>query len=91
VLKQPGEGLFIIMPGGLIPDFVRYRVGAVAEPRHGFTESERSAFGIAEVQCVAPCGNSKKALVGFACLSHLASVHVHTEAAAIDLAGTQLH
>ena len=38
------------MPSGLVPDLVRRRVCPIAEPRHGFGERQRRAFGIGEIR-----------------------------------------
>src|SRR5215510_16582266 len=87
--KQPGQRLLVVMPGGLIPDFIGDRIRAVAEPCHSFREGQRCTFGICKVRCVTPDGYGEKALIRFAGLPDLTGVHVHADAAAVDLAGTK--
>ena len=55
------------MPGGLVPDLVRYWVGPIAEPGDGFGKRQRRAFGVGEVGRIPPGRDCEEALVGLPC------------------------
>jgi hypothetical protein len=40
---EGGQPFLVVMPGGLVPDLVRDRIGSVAEPGDGFGQGERGA------------------------------------------------
>jgi hypothetical protein len=71
-------------------DLVRHRIGAIVEPGHRLGEREGGAFGVGEIRRVAPRRDREQALVGFAGLFGKARMTVDTDAAAIDLARTQV-
>ena len=79
------------MPGRLVPELVGDRVGPVAQPRDRLGERERSALSLAEIGRVPPGRHREEALVGLARLLRLARSAVDTEAAAVDLARTQVN
>ena len=81
----------VVVPGGLVPDLVGYRVGPVGQPGDGLGERQRGAFGVGEVRRLPPGRYGEEPLVGFAGLPGAAGVHVDADAAAVDLAGAQVH
>jgi hypothetical protein len=64
--KQSCQLLLVVMPGGLLPDFVGDRIRAVAEPRHSFREGQGRTFGICKVRRITPDGHGEPALIRFA-------------------------
>jgi len=78
------------MPGGLVPDRVRHRVGPVAEPGDRLGERQRGALGGREIGGVPPGPHRGEAFVALAQLPQLARVQVQAHAAAVDLARAQL-
>ncbi len=79
------------MLGGLVPDRIRHRVLAIGKARDGFGQRQRGALGVGEIGRVAPGRDGEQALVGLAQLAGDLRMHVDTDAAAIDLAGAQVH
>jgi len=51
---QGGQRRLVVMPGGLIPDLVGYRVHPVAAPGDGFGDRQRRALGVGEVRRIRP-------------------------------------
>src|SRR5207249_2860099 len=79
----------VVVPSGFIPNLVRQGIGAIAEARQGLRERQRGAFSVAEVWSIAPGGHCEEALIRLAVFLELPGMHVHTYAAAIDLARAQ--
>ncbi len=69
----------------------RAEVGAFVQHGEGFGPGQGGAFGGAEVADVAPDHQAVQALVAFAVFPGFAGVHLHAEAALVDLRGAQHH
>jgi hypothetical protein len=87
---QCRESLLVVVPGGLVPDWVWDRVGLVGKAGDGLGERECGTFGVGEVGCLPPCCHGEEALVCLARLFGAACARVHAEATAIDLARAQV-
>src|SRR5579863_3519077 len=83
---QGGQALLVVVPGGLVPDLVRYRVGAVGQAGGGLGEGEGGALGVGEVGGLAPGGDGGHALRGLGALGGAR----HAGAAGVDLADPQV-
>jgi RNA polymerase sigma-70 factor (ECF subfamily) len=86
---QRGQLLLVVVPGGLVPDPVRYGVGPVAEPGDGFGERQGGAFGVAEVRGIPPGGQGEEPFVCLAVFPGLGR-GAQAGAAPVDLAGSQV-
>src|SRR5262245_9247583 len=76
----------IVISGSLAPDLVRHGVRSVAYPRERLRQCQGGAFGVGEVECLAPGCHSEEALIRFAGPLGNARVHVNAGAASVDLA-----
>src|SRR5207245_8454550 len=63
---QGRQRRLVVVPGGLVPDVVWYRVRPVVEPGDSLRECQSGALGIGEVGRLPPGRHGEEALVGFA-------------------------
>src|SRR5580658_9585356 len=89
--QQCGESFLVVVPGGLVPDFVRYRVGAVGQPGDGLGQGQRRALGVGEIRRVPPGGYRGYPVLALARLPGPCSAGLNARAAAVDLAGPQVN
>jgi hypothetical protein len=87
---QRGQPLLVVVPGGFVPDLVRYGIGPVAESGDGFREGQGGAFGVVEVRGIPPSGKGEEPLVFLAVFSGLGR-GAKADAAPVDLAGSQVN
>jgi len=84
------EPLLVVMAGGLVPDLVRHRICAVAEPGGGLGQRQRGPLGVGKVRRLPPGRYRPEPLVGLTRLLCGACARVHACAAAVDLARPQV-
>jgi hypothetical protein len=78
---QSRQLALVEVPRSLLPDLIRNRIGAVAEPRRRLGEGERGSLGRREVRCFPPGRDSEDAVVAGTGLLELARVHLDADAA----------
>jgi len=66
------------------------RIGTITQSGNGFRKGESGTFGIGEIGSVSPGGNREKTFIDFIGFPE-AKVHIHADAAAIDLAGAEVN
>ena len=88
---QCGEARPLVVPGRLLEDLVRHRVGPVGKTGPGFGQRERGALCLVEVRGLSPGGQGGEPLVGLTGLLGSTGVHVEADRAAVDLAGPHAH
>ena len=84
--EEGGEGPLVVVARGLFPDEVRYRVGAVGEPRRCLGQRERGPLGVREVRRPTPRRKRDELVVGHARVTGRLRPGLDARTAPVDLA-----
>src|SRR5215213_3358030 len=87
---QRCECLLVIVPGGLVPDFIRHGIRPIAEPGCRLSKRQRGPLSVGEVGRLTPGCYREEALVCLAEFSGNARMLDGADAAAVDLARPQI-
>ena len=89
--QEGGKSGLVVVASCLIPDVVRHRVRTIGESRDALRERQCRSLGVIEVRRLAPGRNGEAApRLVLADLFDALPVHVNAEAAAVDLAYSQV-
>jgi hypothetical protein len=89
--NERGQLRLVEVLGGGVPDRVGDLIGPVGGARQRLGQGQRNSLGLAEVRRLTPGGDGEHALLALAGLARRLGVSVDAHAAAVDLAGAQVH